>query len=273
MPNTHVYLPATSSLPTSHPGVGLLTLDDGKMNAFSFAMLSAVDAALSRFEGDAAVTAVVIRGNRRAFSAGFDLSVMGGKDTSPEAMAERERMYVLGARLVLRIYAFPKPVVMAATGHGLALGAILLMAGDVRVGPAPPLPPRPPYLSSALPESSGSGSTQHKKRPKKKRKEAKFGMNEVAIGMTVPDYALALAHARLLPGEVTQCVTMAKICGAEEARRIGYLDVVVSGDGVLGAAMEEAARLGKYVTRERVGVRGREMERECTLRVLCVCRG
>ena len=43
MPNTHVYLPATGSLPTSHPGVGLLTLDDGKMNAFSFAMLSAVD--------------------------------------------------------------------------------------------------------------------------------------------------------------------------------------------------------------------------------------
>jgi enoyl-CoA hydratase/carnithine racemase len=178
---------------------------------------------------------------------------MGGKDTSPEAMAERERMYVLGARLVLRIYAFPKPVVMAATGHGLALGAILLMAGDVRVGPAPPLPPRPPYLSTSLPESSGSGSTQHKK-PKKKRKEAKFGMNEVAIGMTVPDYALALARARLLPGEVTQCVTMAKICGAEEAQRIGYLDVVVSGeeeDGVLGAAMEEAARLGKYVKRER----------------------
>jgi enoyl-CoA hydratase len=215
---------------------------------------------------------------------------MGGKDTSPEAMAERERMYVLGARLVLRIYAFPKPVVMAATGHGLALGAIVLMAGDVRVGPAPPLLPRPPYLSTSLPESSGSGSTQHKK-PKKKRKEAKFGMNEVAIGMTVPDYALALARARLLPGEVTQCVTMATICGAEEAQRIGYLDVVVSGEeedggggGVLGSAMEEAARLGKYVKRERERGREKEMERRrerwrgrwresACVCCVCVCRG
>ena len=45
---------------------------------------------------------------------------------------------------------------MAATGHGLALGAIMLLAGDVRVGP------------------NASGS------------KARFGLNEVAIGMTLP---------------------------------------------------------------------------------------
>ena len=41
-----------------------------------------------------------------------------------------------GAMLCLRIFTFPKPVVLAVTGHALALGAILLLAGDLRIGPA-----------------------------------------------------------------------------------------------------------------------------------------
>ena len=46
---------------------------------------------------------------------------------------ERARLLDAGRALVERVYGFRKPLVMAATGHGLALGAILLLAGDVRV--------------------------------------------------------------------------------------------------------------------------------------------
>ena len=58
-----------------------------------------------------------------------------------------------GADLGLRLYAAPIPVVMGCTGHALAMGAILLFCGDVRIGAEGPF---------------------------------KLGMNEVAIGMPVP---------------------------------------------------------------------------------------
>ena len=36
-----------------------------------------------------------------------------------------------GAELALRIYTFPMPVLLGATGHALAMGAILLMAASL----------------------------------------------------------------------------------------------------------------------------------------------
>ena len=61
--------------------VALVKLDDGKMNAFSFDMISAIDSAM---EDCRDAGAIIISGNEKCLSAGFDLSVMG-KGPSPEA--------------------------------------------------------------------------------------------------------------------------------------------------------------------------------------------
>jgi enoyl-CoA hydratase len=106
--------------------IATITMDDGKVNAFSIAMLRAIHAALDRAERDRAV--VVLTGRERYFSAGFDLTVLaGGGDQVIE-------MLTLGATLAERVLSFPTPVVAACTGHALPAGAFLLLSADLRLG-------------------------------------------------------------------------------------------------------------------------------------------
>jgi len=89
--------------------VSTITMDDGKVNAFSIPMLRALHEALDRAEQDGAM--VVLQGRPGCFSAGFHLQTLAG-----------------------RILSFPAPVVVACTGHAFPRGALLLMAADTRLG-------------------------------------------------------------------------------------------------------------------------------------------
>src|SRR5579864_9251805 len=107
-------------------GVSTISMDDGKANVFSIAMLESLHAAFD--DAEQRETVVVLTGRPGCFSAGFDLNVIrGGPD-------ETVTMLRLGATLAERILAFPSPVVGACTGHAFPAGAFLLMAADYRVG-------------------------------------------------------------------------------------------------------------------------------------------
>jgi enoyl-CoA hydratase len=107
-------------------GLATITLDDGKANVMSVAMLQAVNAALDRAEADQA--AVLLTGRPGMFSGGFDLAVF------KRLPAEQLQMLELGARLTERLLSFPRPVVAACTGHAIAMGAFLLLCCDLRIG-------------------------------------------------------------------------------------------------------------------------------------------
>src|SRR5262245_16538636 len=107
--------------------VAVLHVDDGKANALSHQMLGAINAQLDQAQANGA-RAVVIVGRPGRFCAGFDLETMRA------GPGEARDLLRVGAELALRLYLFPAPVVLAVTGHALAMGAILLMASDVRVG-------------------------------------------------------------------------------------------------------------------------------------------
>lgn len=115
---------------TVEGGVATITMDDGKVNALSPAMLHGLHHALDRAEDEGAV--VVLAGRPGVFSAGFDLSVLrgGGPDAVPMLQA--------GFRLAERMLSFPTPVVAACTGHALAMASFLLCAADHRVGAGGP---------------------------------------------------------------------------------------------------------------------------------------
>jgi len=194
--------------------VGVLKLDDGKMNSFNFQMIHDVNAALEVAEGDA-TKALVIAGTPKALSAGFDLKIMApvvGKSSGTKA--EAVRLVEEGGALMLKIFGFPKPVVVAATGHALALGAIMLLAGDVRIA--------------------------------QRGAQLKVGLNETAIGMQLPEFGWCLGQYRLSPTAFTRAVTQATIYSVDGAATVGYLDELVEGD-VLAACVAEAQRLGSYV--------------------------
>lgn len=106
--------------------VSTITMDDGKVNVFSPAMLSALHEAFDQAERDG--TVVLLRGRPGYFSAGFDLKVINGPREDVALMLR------LGATLAERILSFPAPVVAACTGHAFPAGAFLLMAADTRVG-------------------------------------------------------------------------------------------------------------------------------------------
>ena len=182
--------------------VAVITMDDGKANALGFDLLDRVGAALDRAEQDAA--AVVLAGRPGKFSAGFDLSVMTGGPEGARDLLGR------GAELGLRLYEFPQPVVLAVTGHALAMGGILLCCADVRIGAEGPF---------------------------------KLGLNEVAIGMPVPAFAVELCRDRLSKRAFTRAIQLAHVHDPTEAAEAGFLDEVVAPDQVVDRAVAVATEL------------------------------
>ena len=180
--------------------VAVITLDDGKANACGFAMLEAIGEALDRARAEA--RAVALLGRPGVLSGGFDLKVIKGGDA-----AELRRLLKLGVRTLMRIYGHPQPVVIAATGHAVALGAFMLLAGDHRIGTAG---------------------------------EFRIGLNETAIGLNLPLFGIELARARLSPHHLTQAAIMARLYAPDEAVEAGFLDEVLAADAVRTAAIEKA---------------------------------
>lgn len=106
--------------------VALLTMDDGKANALSYAMLEAIHGAFDRAEREA--KAVVLAGRPGKFCAGFDLKeMMKGPEQAKALVTE-------GAAMYMRLYTHPQPLVAACTGHAMAGGALLLLVADTRIG-------------------------------------------------------------------------------------------------------------------------------------------
>ena len=121
-------VPATGELVTYQlvDGTAMIVMDDGKANALSLEMLSALNRALDRAASDGAV--VVLTGRHGIFSGGFDLKVLGAGGPDASAMLEQ------GFLLALRLLEHPAPVIIACNGHAVAMGIFLLLSGDYRIG-------------------------------------------------------------------------------------------------------------------------------------------
>lgn len=185
-------------------GVATITMDDGKANALSVAMIAELNAALDRAEADAAV--VVLAGRERFFSGGFDLAVF---QRDPQELRE---MLEAGARLTERLLAFPRPVVAACTGHAVAMGVFLLLSTDARIG-----------------VDQG----------------ARFHINEVLVGLTLPRFAIEVSRQRLAPAHLNHAAITAHPYTPAEALQAGFLDAIVPAESLLATAQARAEALLK----------------------------
>ncbi|CAA0363621.1 MAG: crotonase/enoyl-CoA hydratase family protein [Gammaproteobacteria bacterium] len=183
--------------------IAVITFDDGKVNAVGFTLIEQFNNALDEAEKNA--KAVVLHGGEGKFCGGFDLSVMksGDKEKQHELVSK-------GADLIVRLYSFPIPVIVAAEGHSIAMGAIMLMASDLRIG---------------------------------KDADTKYGLNETAIGMVLPPFGMELAKARLANTSQTEALLFSRIYQGNEAVKAGFLDVAVPQEKVLATAMGYAEQL------------------------------
>lgn len=108
--------------------IATITLNNGKVNAFSHQLITDVNDALDQAEQDNAV--VIITGSPGILSGGYDLKVM---TSGPEAATA---LVTEGSKLSRRLLAFPTPVIVACSGHAMAKGAFILLSADVRLGAA-----------------------------------------------------------------------------------------------------------------------------------------
>jgi len=153
--------------------------------------------------------AVVIAGREGRFSGGFDLSVMMA---SPDSARE---LVNTGAQFLMSLYLHPQPVIAACTGHALAAGALLLLASDVRIG------------------AEGT---------------FKIGLNEVAIGMRLPIFAIELARDRLARKHFVAATALGRVYNPIEAVDAGFLDRTVPADHCVPQAIATARKLADLPT-------------------------
>jgi enoyl-CoA hydratase len=196
--------------------VAIIRLDDGKANALSPDVIAAIQAALDRAEAEA--RAVLLVGRPGRFSGGFDLSVM--REGSGATIA----LVTSGGELALRLYGFPRPVVVACTGHAVAMGAIILLSADIRLG------------------AEGS---------------FKICLNEVAIGLTLPVFGVELARDRLSKRHLTRATETAEVYGPSGALDAGFLDRVTNPEAIFAEALGEAQRLSGLDTGAFAGTKRR----------------
>jgi enoyl-CoA hydratase len=149
----------------------------------------------------AEASAVLIAGRPGRFSAGFDLAKMTASPESARALV------TAGCELLMRLYLHPQPVVVACTGHALAAGALILLAADRRIGAAG---------------------------------DFKIGLNEVAIGLRLPIFAVELARERLSKRHFTPATVLGHVYDPADAVDVGYLDATVEPARVIETALAEA---------------------------------
>jgi len=192
---------------TLNDGIAHIAMDDGKVNAMSPTMLQALHDAFDQAEKDQAVA--LLSGSDQIFSAGFDMGIF-----ATGTAEEIHSMMALGSGLALKLLSFPLPVVAACTGSAYPMGAFLLLSSDLRIG------------------VEGN---------------AKIGLNEVRIGMTLPLFATELARYRLTPAYFNRTATTGEMFTGHEAQQAGFLDHVVAPEALMETAEQVAAELAATV--------------------------
>ncbi len=190
---------------TLYSNIASLTFDDGKANVVGQEFLDNINAGLDRAEAEKA-GAVILRGREGMFSGGFDLGEF--KKGPQQGMA----MVARGFELLIRLYSFPLPLVAACTGHGIAMGAFMIMACDTRIG---------------------------------SRGNFKMSLPETAISMELPPILVELAASRISRRHMTRVVLQSEVYNPEQAVDAGFIDEVVDANALDARTMEVAEQLAK----------------------------
>ena len=167
-------------------GVATIAMDDGKANALGTQTWAELNSAMNQAEKDDAI--VILTGREGMMSGGFDLKEMG---SGPQDALE---LTSKGSKFARRIMSHPRPVIMAAPGHTIAMGAFLALACDyamVKVG------------------------------------DYKVGLNETLIGMTMHNFGIELARHTLPIHMFNRCVINGEIFNPKGAMHAGFFDRVV----------------------------------------------
>ncbi len=183
--------------------ISIITLDDGKANVFSANMSTQVNNCLDEVSTDEG--ALIILGRQGIFSGGLDLkTIQSGDMELIKDMSEKAFL------LLARLFSFPRPVIAACSGHGIALGTFLLCCCDYRIGV---------------------------------KGEYKIGANEMLTNMVIPTPILELIKFRISQPYKYRSILGAEMFSMEGAQKAGIIDEVVEESSLEDSSLEKAKYL------------------------------
>ena len=188
---------------TSKDDISIITLDDGKANVFSPKMIQDVNQCLDKVPTESG--ALIITGREGMFSAGFDLKIISAGNI--QATMD---MSLSGFKLLSRIFSFPRPILAACSGHGIALGTFLLCCCDYRVGV---------------------------------KGDFMIGANEMRTNMVIPIPILELISHRVSASHKYRAILGAEMYSIESGVEAGLIDEVVDPENLMETAMLKATDL------------------------------
>ena len=183
--------------------ISIITLDDGKANVFSSKMSQQVNDCLDQVETEKGC--LIITGKEGMFSAGLDLKTIQSGD-----MDKILEMSSNAFKLLARIFSFPRPVIAACSGHGIALGTFLICCCDYRIGV---------------------------------KGDFMLGANEMRTNMVIPPPILELIKFRVSQSYKYRAVLGAEMYSLSDAQEVGLIDEVVDPESLMNVAMEKAKDL------------------------------
>lgn len=178
--------------------VAVLTLDRGRSNPINHQMVKELTEAIKALENDNDVGGLVITGKPGFFSSGIDL--IEAYDYTEQQSRD---FWVDFLALQTVLVAFKKPMVAAISGHSPAGGCIMAICCDYRV-----------------------------------MAEGEFiiGLNEVPVGIVVPDSVFNLYAFWLGQRKAYQYLMEGKLLKVNEALEAGLIDEVSSFENLMAAA-------------------------------------
>jgi len=183
-------------------GVAVVTLDQPPANAMDAVGLQELAATVDELTSDDAVTAIVITGAGRVFSAGLDLKAITGLDD-----AGQEELIEALNRAFLAVYGCPKLVVAAINGHAIAGGLVLALCCDVRLVTDAPV---------------------------------RAALAEVSVGVAFPAGAMEVVRHEVIGAAARRLVLRGETIDAATAATLGVFDRVVPAVDLIDAAVTEA---------------------------------
>src|SRR5262245_36356228 len=184
-------------------GCAVVCMNTNKVNVQNERFFADLHGAFDRLERDFSELPVVLTGQGDVFSPGIDFQY-SFEIVGSGSQSTIHEWYRVDRETTLRIFKYPRPTVAAVNGHAIAGGLITALDCDFRIAA---------------------------------RKPARFGLNEVPIGIPMPAaYVEIIKYA--LGDQIGALATLrGKLYELNEAERLGFFHEVVEPDNLLATAI------------------------------------
>lgn len=184
-------------------GIVTLRLNHGKASALDLELVEGLAREMAEIALTAEARAVILTGTGSIFSAGVDLYRLteGGDEYV-------NRFVPALSHMLLDLFAFPKPLVVAVNGHAIAGGCIFALTGDYRL------------------MAQGNG---------------RIGIPELLVGVPFPPAVIEVVRFSVPPQHIQALMYTGRTLSPDDALRYGLVDEVTG--SLETRAAEVAAQL------------------------------